>query len=481
MTNKYLIIFEDNLVSNLNPLTLTRPAFELLCGMKPLWENIIKRMPDAGSFSCICRDYLKDVALQHKIGTQINSIEHIHESTFDNALLINGRIIASLSELPEIDGEEVIGLQDGAIAYARIKNYDKLASLMDSISDDQKQFIEKIMSLDVPKKEIKGIKFANYLWNLVLANGEAIEADFKFYAKPEESKGVIENGAFVRAKVDGKIISYGAEEASKLMKEGKIGLYIGEGTKIFPNVTIDITGGPAYIGAHIDVRPPSLIDGPCCMMDNEGTSKKTTIIDGGLIRSGCTLGPVCRVGGELEESIIQGYTNKHHAGFIGHAYLGEWVNVGAMATNSDLKNDLSDVKVPVNNQIVDSGDLKVGCFIGDHTKLGIGALLTTGTVVGIMTNVLSSGDLPPQYVPSFCFYRENRLSKGFRVKTLLETAERVMSRRNVKLTEADCKMLEKVYEMVEAERNDEVDKHDRRVDNEIFKLIKQYEKEKAKK
>jgi len=216
-------------------------------------------------------------------------------------------------------------------------------------------------------------------------------------------------------------------------------------------------------------------------MDNAGTSKKVTIIDGALIRSGCTLGPVCRVGGELEESIIQGYTNKHHAGFIGHAYLGEWVNVGAMATNSDLKNDLSDVKVPVNNQITDSKDLKVGCFVGDHTKLGIGALLTTGTVVGIMTNVLSSGDLPPQYVPSFCFYRENKLSKGFRVKTLIETAERVMSRRNVKLTPADAKMIEKVYEMVEAERNEEVDKHNRRVDNEIIKIIKQYERDKEKK
>jgi hypothetical protein len=149
-----------------------------------------------------------------------------------------------------------------------------------------------------------------------------------------------------------------------------------------------------------------------------------------------------------------------------------------MATNSDLKNDLSDVKVPVNRKIVDSGDLKVGCFIGDHSKLGIGALLTTGTVVGIMTNVLSSADLPPQYVPSYCFYRENRLSKGFRPKTLIETAERVMGRRAVTQTPADVKLLEKVYQMVEAERDGEVEKHNRKADMDIIKIIKQYEKEK---
>lgn len=471
MGGKNVIIFEDNLVHNLNPLALTRPAFELFCGMKPIWENIVKRFYPDANVSFLCRDYLKDVFKQ-KVDAKVNDLNDI-----EGALFISGRILASFCQLPPVDGDEEIGLQDGVIACARLKA-DNIASLVDAISDDTNQLVEKMLSLNVPKKEIEGIKFANYLWNLVLTNGEAIEADFKFYAKPQDSKGTIENGAYIRAKVNGKIVIYGAEEATKLMLDGKLGLYVGEGSKIFPNVTIDITGGPAYIGAYTEVRPPTLIDGPCCIMDNAGTSKKTTIIDGALMRSGCTLGPVCRVGGELEESIIQGYTNKHHAGFIGHAYLGEWVNVGAMATNSDLKNDLSNVKVPVNNQITDSGDLKVGCFIGDHTKLGIGALLTTGTVVGIMTNVLSSGDLPPQYVPSFCFYRENKLSKGFRVKTLVETAERVMSRRNVKLTEADANMIEKVYALIESERDEEVEKHNRRVDNEIIKIIKQYEKTK---
>jgi UDP-N-acetylglucosamine diphosphorylase/glucosamine-1-phosphate N-acetyltransferase len=471
MHGKNVVIFEDDQVKNLNPLALTRPAFELLCGMKSLWENIVQRFYADANISFVCREYLKEV-FQQKVNAKVNDL-----SGLEDALFINGRILASLSELPPIDGEEGIGTHDGSIVCARLKA-DNIASLSGTITDDTGAFIEKLSSMNVPKKEMSSAKLAKYLWELVLINGDVIKADFDFYAKPEDSKGVIENGVFVRAKVDGKIVSYGAEEAMELVKEGKLPLYVGEGARVYPNVTLDLTAGPIYIGAHSDIRPPSLIDGPCCIMDNAGTSKKTTIIDGALVRSGCTLGPVCRVGGELEESIIQGYTNKHHAGFIGHAYLGEWVNVGAMATNSDLKNDLSDVKVPVNNQIVDSKEKKVGCFIGDHTKLGIGALLTTGAVVGVMTNVLSSGDLPPQYVPSYCFFRENRLSKGFRPKTVIETAAGVMSRRTVTQTPADVKMLDKVFTIIVAERDEEVERSNKKADNEIIKIIKQYEKEK---
>jgi len=471
MHGKNVIIFEDNGASNLNPLALTRPVFELLCGMTSLWENIVKRFYSDTDVSFLCRDYLKEV-LHQKVNRKVNDLSGI-----DNALFVNGRILASSSELPSVDGDEEIGIQDGVIVYARLKG-SNINSLTDAISDDPNQLIDKLNSLNVTKKEISGIKLLRYLWEFISNNAEAITADFKFYTKPQESKGAIEKGAFIRVKDGSSIVVYDAEEATKLVKEGKLPLYVGEGSKIFPNVTIDLTGGPVYIGAFTDVRPPSLIDGPCCIIDNAGTSKKTSIIDGGLIRSGCTLGPVCRVGGELEESIIQGYTNKHHAGFIGHAYLGEWVNIGAMATNSDLKNDLSDVKVPVNGKVTDTGDLKVGCFIGDHSKLGIGALLTTGTVVGVMTNVLSSADLPPQYVPSYCFYRENRLSKGFRPKTLIETAARVMGRRAVTQTPADVKLLEKVYQIVESERDDEVEKNNKKADMEIIKIIKQYEKEK---
>jgi UDP-N-acetylglucosamine diphosphorylase/glucosamine-1-phosphate N-acetyltransferase len=467
MSEKNVVIFEDNEVSNFNPLTLTRPAFELICGMTTIRENIINRFYPDAEIRYVCRSYLRDV-FQQRVDAEVNDINDL-----DSVLFVNGRILAAFSELPPVEGESEIGIQGDTVVYARLKSSD-----MKGLLDDPDTFSSKLASLDLPKKEAQGIKLVSYLWELISQNGDAIRADFDFYANPKDAKGVIEKGAFIRIGDGDDAKSYDAQEAMELMLAGKLPLYLGEGARIKPNVMLDLTEGPIYIGAHTNVRPPTIIDGPCCMMDNEGTSKKVTIIDGAKIREGVTLGPVCRAGGEVEESIVQGYSNKHHSGFLGHAYVGEWVNIGAMATNSDLKNDLTDVKVPVNGNLIDTGDLKVGCSIGDHTKLGIGALLTTGTVVGIMTNVLASGSIPPQYIPSFCFYREDRLSRGFRLKSLIETAERVMGRRNVTLTPADAEMLEKVYEMVKDERDAEIDQHNRKADVTVIKIIRQYEKDK---
>ena len=109
---------------------------------------------------------------------------------------------------------------------------------------------------------------------------------------------------------------------------------------------------------------------------------------GGKIRAGTTLGPDCRIGGEVEASIVQGHSNKYHDGFLGHAYVGEWVNLGAGTQNSDLRNDYGEVTVTVNGRLVRTGQTKVGCFLGDHTKTGLGTLLNTGTSVGVFCNLL---------------------------------------------------------------------------------------------
>lgn len=578
MSDKNVVIFEDDKAGNFNPLTLTRPAFELISGMKTLWENIVNRFYPDAEVSFVCRDYLK-ATFQQRVDAKVNDLKG-----FEEPLFVNGRVMAAFSELPPINGAKEIGVQDellfsvdfgseyrggplrlesklseyqsslnssiipkelkekfksknislsdnasvlvkeadarwlitdgdkvyivrkevykkkyirreqefeidihrldiyqhDVVVYARLSAKD-VEGLADNITDNPEDFYNKLASLDLPRKEVEGVELANYLCKLVLRNEDdpeknAIEADFKFYADPKKSTGVIERGALVRVSDGDEIKVYEAEEAMNLVKAGKLPLYVGEGAHIYPNVLINLAGGPVYIGAYTEVRPPTLIDGPCCIMDSAGTPKKTTIIDGALIRPGAVLGPVCRVGGELEASIIQGYTNKHHAGFIGHAYLGEWVNIGAMATNSDLKNDMSDVKVPVNGQLIDTGELKVGSFIGDHVKLGIGALLTTGTSVGIMTNVLASGSIPPQDIPSFCFYREDRLSRGFRPTTLIEIADMVMARRRVEQTQADVELLEKVYEMIKDARDAEIEKHNRRVDNAVVKIIRQAER-----
>jgi len=260
-----------------------------------------------------------------------------------------------------------------------------------------------------------------YPWDLVRLNGEAIKADFRLTRK-SGIEGEVAEGAY-------------------LIKPDQI--YLAEGAEVQPGVVLNAEEGPIYIEEEVEVRPPTVIDGPSYI-------GKGTIVDGAKIREGCSIGPVCRIAGEIEESIFYAYTNKHHDGFIGHAYVGEWVNLGALTTNSDLKNTYGTMKVPLQGKLIDTGDIKVGSFIGDHTKTGIGTLLSTGCVIGVACNIFGGG-MTPKFIPSFSWggekgFVENKLDK------VIEVARLVMERRGVKQTEADRDLLKRVYELTADER-----------------------------
>ena len=173
---------------------------------------------------------------------------------------------------------------------------------------------------------------------------------------------------------------------------------------------------------------------------------------GAKVRAGTTLGPRCRIGGELEASIVQGYSNKYHDGFLGHAYLGEWVNLGAGTSNSDLRNDYGEVTVTVNGRAVDTGLTKVGCFLGDHTKTGLGTLLNTGTSAGAFCNLLPSGGLLPKSLPSFTSWWNGTLRENDDVPRLLKTAATAMARRGVTLTPAHAQLYRALWEQTALER-----------------------------
>src|SRR5205823_12729762 len=161
-----------------------------------------------------------------------------------------------------------------------------------------------------------------------------------------------------------------------------------------------------------------------------------THVLGAKVRAGTSLGPGCRVGGEVEASIVHGHSNKYHDGFLGHSYVGEWVNLGAGTSNSDLRNDYGEVTVVVNGRRVPTGSPKVGCFLGDHAKTGLGTLLNTGTNAGVFCNLLPSGRLLPKYVPSFASWWNGRLEDCADFDALLRTAAEVMRRRGCELTDA---------------------------------------------
>ena len=172
----------------------------------------------------------------------------------------------------------------------------------------------------------------------------------------------------------------------------------------------------------------------------------------GLIGKCTTIGAHCRVGGEVEESILHGHVNKYHEGFLGHSYVCPWVNLGAITTTSDLKSDYSNVKVPLQGVPIDYGHYKVGSFIGDHTKTAIDSMFNTGSSIGVMTLVLPGGRLLPRHIPSFCNVSFGELAIDWPLDQAIETAKIAMSRRDCKLTEAAERLFRKLHAMTEDER-----------------------------
>ena len=194
------------------------------------------------------------------------------------------------------------------------------------------------------------------------------------------------------------------------------------------------------------IEPFSLIQGPVAIHDG-------ALISGARVRGGTTIGPVCRIGGEIEASVVQGYANKHHDGFFGHSYLGEWVNVGAMTTTSDLKNTYGNIKVTLEGYgQVDSGRLKLGCFLADHVKLGIGVHLNGGSMVATGSNIFGV-HFAPKTIPAFTWGGER--FRAYRIDRMVEVARKVMARRKVELTAAQESVLHHVFALTSSARDRE--------------------------
>ena len=192
------------------------------------------------------------------------------------------------------------------------------------------------------------------------------------------------------------------------------------------------------------IFPNAVIEGPCFI------GKATKIKSGATIYENTTIGNVCKVGGEVEQSIFMDYSNKQHSGFIGHSYIGSWVNLGADTNNSDLKNNYSNIKIKLSNKEVDSGSQFLGLLIGDHSKSAINTMFNTGTVVGFSSNIFTSG-FPDKFVPSFT-WGGNESSISYDIKKAIETAKIVMSRRKLEFKKNDEEMFSFIYELTKTDR-----------------------------
>ncbi|RME20903.1 MAG: hypothetical protein D6800_12690, partial [Candidatus Zixiibacteriota bacterium] len=224
---------------------------------------------------------------------------------------------------------------------------------------------------------------------------------------------------------------------------GREQVFLGDMVEVEPTAVLDARHGPVVIGANAKVGAHTLVVGPCYVGPN-------TRLVGGKI-AGSSIGHTCRVGGEVEESVFHAYVNKYHAGFIGHSYVCPWVNFGAMTTNSDLKNNYSNIRVSVGGSPVDTGAIKVGSFIGDHTKFGIGTLLNTGISIGVSCNLFGGVLISDNDVKSFSWRYTGHYSRH-EVEKALETARRTAVRRDVTLSETELTVLRNVAEGTESDK-----------------------------
>jgi len=409
-----LCVFEDEKYEELFPLSMTRATFELKCGYTTLLEKILNRFRGV-DVSYFLRDYLAPIFKRRVKGEVINNLNVLKRDDF---LLVNGRWLLNERDKLTLEGDEEVGLYGQDIAFARVRQN----TIKRCLAENFTKFLNNIKD-KVEAKEVEA-NLISYPWNLVNNNSKAIEEDFKVF----EKRGVF-------GKFSPQAIIEGKEE----------NVFIAETAEVQPFAVLDATCGPIILDEGVEVSPFSRIEGPTSV------GRDTQILRSN-IREGTSIGPVCRVGGEVEESIIHGYSNKYHTGFLGHAYVGEWVNLGALTTNSDLKNDYSAVEVHIKGKLTDSRETKVGCFIGDHTKTSVGCLLNTGAVVGVMSNVIASGEPSPKFIPSFCWYFRGRFSKGWGLRRMIETERVAMNRRSVSLTEEEATLFQTLYEMTKEER-----------------------------
>ena len=313
-------LFEDRDVGNLDPLVSTRPAFELLCGCTSLAQKQC-RFFQASEVGALVRPHLAPLCRD-----QQPSI-HWNDGTWlgrDRTIMVNARWLPPTEFVANL-AEPCVGVIDDQVAFAIVEP-DQVAECSGSAIDDCFEIWKRVY----PSVQAGG-RMIRYLWDLIEANATQIRAGYQHWAAPRRTDN------------EAKLSVVGSPRE----------LVIDPSARLDPMVVADCTRGPIIIDQDAVVTAFSRLEGPCYI--GPGTH-----VLGAKIRAGTTIGPQCRVGGEVEASIMHGFSNKYHDGFLGHSYVGAWVNLGAGTNNSDLRNDYGEVAVPVNGAPVDTGLTKVG-------------------------------------------------------------------------------------------------------------------------
>ena len=390
-----LLLFDDPSWDNLLPLTFTRPAAELRIGILTIAEKWKDELGMPVSY--ITRDHL--------------SGKYPCQSGEDN-LLINGTLLPDSQVVSAIRSlkEESALIKDGTLLAVRTDKEGADSFKTDSWSGPLTLYPDEVGLVDYP-------------WKVFSLNGGEIEADLLRLSQGRESE----------------ILS----ETVKVI--GPNNVFVEPGFK-GEHFTLNASSGPVYLGRDSEIMEGSVIRGPFALC------KGSVIKMGAKIYGPTTIGPACKVGGEINNSVFQANSNKAHDGFLGNAVIGEWCNLGADTNNSNLKNNYSEVKIwnYPKKRFQKTGLQFCGLIMGDHSKCGINTMFNTGTVVGVSANIFGPG-FPRNFIPSFSWGGAGGFST-YRMDKVLETASLVLERKGMKLSADDRNILQYIFDQTEGFR-----------------------------
>jgi UDP-N-acetylglucosamine diphosphorylase/glucosamine-1-phosphate N-acetyltransferase len=387
-----LYFYDDVRARQFEPFALTRPVSELRAGT----SLIRKRWERATSFSSA--GFISSPHLANfEEGTAPPAVATKTEIPA-GSVIVNARCVIPLDV--KLDRFDLL-MCEGMTAAVRLARSMPVSQFADGSID-----LGSIQT-SLGGKKIKG-RWVNEVWDFVGSLTEQLAEDIPHRA------GSLQ----LRAPLDTTVV-------------GKEKVFIEEGAEIGPQVVLDASAGPILIRKGAVIAPFTHLIGPIAI-------GRDSHVLGDRVASS-SIGDHCKVRGEFSNTIVLGHSNKGHAGFVGHSYLGRWVNLGAMTTTSNLKNTYAPVQLWTPGGMKDTGQQFLGTFFGDHAKTGIGTMLTTGTVIGAGANVFG-GHMPPRVVPPFA-WGDGEPYDTYDVTRFLVVAERVMLRREVKLSDKERKQL----------------------------------------
>ncbi|MDG1698156.1 MAG: GlmU family protein [Polaribacter sp.] len=387
------ILFDGDTRNALLPFTYTKPVADIRIGILTIrekWEKYLSL-----TTTTITEEYLEEKYPMVEMEANI---------------LINASFCPTKSlvkKVKKLSKNEAIFKGEDLIAFYTSDSQEKVNF------DDYRQ-----IEFDEELLQIKNT------WDIFSLNDKAIQEDFDLITEGRKSQPIPEGTRYL----------------------GKENIFIEEGAEIV-FATLNASSGPIYIGKDAEIMEGSVVRGPFAMCEHSVLKLNTKIY------GATTLGPYCKVGGEVNNSVLMGYSNKGHDGFLGNSVIGEWCNLGADTNNSNLKNNYAEVKLwdYETGRFTKTGLQFCGLIMGDHSKCGINTMFNTGTLVGVSVNIYGSG-FPRNFIPSFSWGGASGFTE-YKTNKVFEVAEVVMKRRNIVFDEKDQKILAHVFEETKKYRN----------------------------